>query len=111
LQIRYNLIRDPEPADIIHASAFFHLFEREGQVKAAKRKIKFLNPTNPRAMIFGRNGGPKTLGWEKYVLDAESWRCMWDEVGEATGTRWTTEMDLESDEESIKVTLASYRAR
>jgi ubiquinone/menaquinone biosynthesis C-methylase UbiE len=95
--------------DVIYASAFFHLFEREDQIKAAKRIIRFLRPENPKAMIFGRNEGPKIVGWEKYVLDAESWRRMWDEVGEATGTRWKTEMDLESTDEWIKARFGVYR--
>ena len=96
--------------DIIYASAFFHLFEREAQIKAAKRMVRFLRPENPRAMIFGRNEGPKIVGWEKYVLDTESWRHMWGEVGEATGTRWRTEMDVENSDEWIKVRFGVYRA-
>jgi ubiquinone/menaquinone biosynthesis C-methylase UbiE len=95
--------------DIIYASAFFHLFEREDQIKAAKRMVRFLRPENPRAMIFGRNEGPKIVGWEKYVLDAESWQRMWDEVGEATRTCWRTEMDVESSNEWIKVRFGVYR--
>lgn len=95
--------------DIIYASAFFHLFEREAQVTVAKRMVSFLKPKNPGAMIFGRNGGPKIAGWEKYVLDPESWRRMWDEVGEATGTSWRTEMDVENDDKWIKVIFGVYR--
>lgn len=45
--------------DIIYASAFFHLFECEGQLRAAKRMIGFLRPDNPDAMIYGQNQGPK----------------------------------------------------
>jgi ubiquinone/menaquinone biosynthesis C-methylase UbiE len=95
--------------DIIYASAFFHLFEREAQIKTAKRMVRFLRPENQKAMIFGRNEGPKIVGWEKYVLDAESWRRMWGEVGEATGTCWRTEMDVESTEQWIKVRFGVYR--
>lgn len=95
--------------DIIYASSFFHLFEREDQIKAAKRMVGFLKPDNHNAMIFGRNGGPKIPGWEQYVLDEESWRNMWDEVGEATRTSWRTEMQVESNDEWIKVTFAVYR--
>lgn len=97
--------------DVIYASAFFHLFEREDQVRAAKRMVRFLNPQNPRAMIFGLNGGPKIDGWEKYVLDAGSWQVLWNEVGEATGTVWRTEMDvIENNEDRIRVRFAVYRA-
>lgn len=97
--------------DIIYASAFFHLFEREDQSKAAKRMVRFLNLQNPKAMIFGLNGGPKVEGWEKYVLDVDSWRGMWDGVGEATGTTWRTEMEIiESNENRIRVKFVVYRA-
>ncbi|KAI1752762.1 hypothetical protein F4782DRAFT_499965 [Xylaria castorea] len=95
--------------DIIYASAFFHLFEREDQINAAKRMVGFLKPDNQKAMIFGHNGGPKIVGWEKYVLDEETWGRMWDEVGEATGTSWRTEMNVENNDEWIKVRFAVYR--
>ncbi|KAI1125128.1 hypothetical protein F5Y10DRAFT_13554 [Nemania abortiva] len=95
--------------DIIYASAFFHLFEREDQLKAAKRTVGFLKPHSQNALIFGCNGGPKIPGWEKYVLDEESWGRMWDEVGEATGTSWKTEMNVESNDDCIKVRFAVYR--
>ena len=95
--------------DIIYAAYFFHLFERDGQVKAAKRMVGFMNPENPRTMVFGCNGGPKNDGWEKYVLDAETWQRMWDEVGEATGTSWRTEMDVKSSDDWIDVRFSVYR--
>ncbi|KAK0706979.1 hypothetical protein B0T26DRAFT_744056 [Lasiosphaeria miniovina] len=96
--------------DIVYASFFFHLFERAGQVRAAKRMVGFLRRDNARAVIFGQNGGPKVDGWEKYVLDSASWRDMWGEVGEATGTRWRTEMDVEDGDDWIKVRFGVYRA-
>jgi hypothetical protein len=95
--------------DVIYASDFFHLFKREAQIKAAKRMVRFLKPENTRAMIFGRHQGPKIVEWEKYVLNAESWRRMWDEVGEATGTCWRTDMNVESDDKWIKVRFSVYR--
>ncbi|KAK0705716.1 hypothetical protein B0H67DRAFT_497836 [Lasiosphaeris hirsuta] len=96
--------------DVIYATAFFFLFERHDQLRAAKRMVSFLRSDNPDAMIFGYNNGKKIPGWEKYVLDVESWRSMWDEVGEATGTSWRTEMEMEVDGEWIKVKFAVYRA-
>lgn len=112
-----DMLRDGDPGldklagkvDIIYASAFFHLFEREEQIKAAKRMIQFLKPNSPNAMIFGNNGGPKIPGWEKYVLDEDSWSNMWNEVGKGTGTSWRTEMNVESNDEWIKVKFAVYR--
>lgn len=95
--------------DVIYAQYFFHLFEREDQLKAAKRMVRFLNPRNPNVLIFGRNGGPKVDGWEKYVLDAQAWREMWHEVGEATGMSLWAEMDMESGEDWIKVRFSVCR--
>lgn len=96
--------------DVIYAQYFFHLFERDDQVKAAKRMVRFLRPGNRDVLIFGRNGGLKIEGWEKYVLGAETWQKMWNEVGEATGTSWRTELDLESGDDWIKVRFAVRRA-
>lgn len=97
--------------DIIHAAAFFHLFELEGQLKAARRMVGFLNPENPRVMIFGTNGGPKVDdGWEKYVLDAEGWQGLWDDVGRLTGTEWKTTLDLEETETAILAKFTVCRA-
>ncbi|KAK0619515.1 hypothetical protein B0T14DRAFT_537291 [Immersiella caudata] len=95
--------------DIIYAAFFFHLFEREGQLKAAKRMVRFLRAGNPDVMIFGRNGGPKVEGWEKYVLNEEEWGKLWDEVGEATGTKWRTEMEREEGDDWIKVRFCCLR--
>lgn len=44
------------------------------------------------------------------VLDAKVWGEMWDEVGEATGTKWRTEMEMESGDDWIKVLFVVYRA-
>lgn len=95
--------------DIIYASAFFHLFEKHDQVKAAKRMIRFLKPDNTRAMIFGRNEGKKTEGSGKYVLDSEGWKSVWDDVGEATGTKWRTELVDEGTETWHLVRFVAHR--
>ena len=95
--------------DIIHASAFFHLFEREDQLKAAKRMVGFLRSDNPGVMIFGQNQGPKIDGCEKYVLDPKSWKDLWEEVGQSTDTRWRTEMDVDSSDECNHVRFGVYR--
>ncbi|KAK7919903.1 porphobilinogen deaminase protein [Apiospora marii] len=97
--------------DIIYASAFFHLFEREGQLKAAKRMVGFLRADSPDVMIFGQNQGPKVEGWEKYVLDPGAWAELWEEVGQATGTRWRTEMEVESTDDWNNVRFGVYRER
>ncbi|KAK1756702.1 hypothetical protein QBC47DRAFT_443214 [Echria macrotheca] len=98
--------------DVIYASNFFHLFEREGQVRAAKRMVGFLRAGNPDVLIFGRNMGRKIQGWERYILDERGWRGMWEEVGEATGTAWETTLDVDESEEGwIKVKFVVRRGQ
>ncbi|KAK7949305.1 uncharacterized protein PG986_010191 [Apiospora aurea] len=80
-----------------------------GQLKAAKRMVGFLGPENPRAMIFGQNQGPKIEGWEKYVLDPKRWTNLWEEVGQATGTKWRNEMEVESTDKWNNVRFGVYR--
>ncbi|KAK3357954.1 hypothetical protein B0T25DRAFT_567205 [Lasiosphaeria hispida] len=46
------------------------------------RMAKFLRLGNPDAIIFGQNGGPKIVGWEKYVLDAEGWHSLRDKIAQ-----------------------------
>ncbi|KAI0427182.1 hypothetical protein F5Y09DRAFT_350609 [Xylaria sp. FL1042] len=112
-----NMLLDENPGldkligkvDIIYASAFFHLFERGEHIEAAKQMIRFLKPNNGSTMIFGNNGGPKIPGWEKYVLDKESWSEMWVEIGTMTGTSWRMEMSVESNDEWIEAKFAVYR--
>ncbi|KAM7198367.1 hypothetical protein V8F33_005158 [Rhypophila sp. PSN 637] len=99
--------------DIIYASAFFHLFEAQDQIKAAKRMVHFLKTQdqNPGPVVFGCNGGPRIAGSEKYVLDADAWREVWDVVGQETGTRWKTEMEvIEDNEDRIRTRFVVYRA-
>ncbi|KAI1317382.1 hypothetical protein F5Y16DRAFT_152903 [Xylariaceae sp. FL0255] len=113
-----DMLKDPDSKfeglngiiDIIYASAFFHLFERQDQIRTAKRMIGFLNPNNPDVIIFGQNGGPKVSGWEKYVLDERSWTEMWNEVGKETGTSWRTEMNLESGNDWTRAKFVVYRS-
>ena len=99
--------------DVVYASLFFHLFERGEQVKAAKRMVGFLRKDNPDVVVFGRNMGRKIPGSEKYMLDGEGvqWQCIWDEVGEATGTAWRTEWEVDGgDGDLVTVRFVVRRA-
>lgn len=85
---------------VIHATSFFHLFTWENQIRAATRMVRFLDPNDPEAMIFGRHVGTTTPGdregtggSRKYLHNAESWQSLWDEVGKLTGTSWRTEVN------------------
>ncbi|KXJ90483.1 hypothetical protein Micbo1qcDRAFT_234456 [Microdochium bolleyi] len=45
--------------------------------------------------IGNTNSNSNTMqgGDKRFLHDAQSWQRLWDEVGEATGTRWRTEVD------------------
>lgn len=86
---------------IIHSQSFFHLFSWDLQVKAAKRIIRFLKPNDPNVMIFGRQVGSSEPGNDitmrgttRFLHNAESWQRLWDEVGEQTGTKWKTMIEV-----------------
>ncbi|CAJ2505838.1 Uu.00g132320.m01.CDS01 [Anthostomella pinea] len=85
---------------IIHATSFFHLFTWDDQVQAATRMIRFLDPHDPDATIFGRHVGTTKPGDRqgprdnaRYLHNAETWQKLWDEVGKLTGTAWRTEFE------------------
>ena len=79
--------------DVLHCSAFFHLFTLAEQTSAAKniaelvkkggvivgRQIGSVKPGDVPAI---REGNPS------YRHDVESFDAMWRQVGEATQTRW-----------------------
>lgn len=79
--------------DVIHCSAFFHLFTLEEQIAAAKNIVKLVKEGG---LIVGRQIGsvkPGNVpaikeGSESYRHDVETFGQMWNQVGEATGTRW-----------------------
>ena len=94
--------------DVIYAASFFHLFERDEQVTVAKRMVGFLKDS-PDVLIFGWNEGKKLPGCEKYIVDADTWKGIWEEVGEATGIRWTTQMSVDVSDGWIKVRFSVRR--
>ncbi|KAK0453986.1 uncharacterized protein EV420DRAFT_1645207 [Desarmillaria tabescens] len=73
----------------LHASAFFHLFDEEGQFELAKIMASLLSSA-PGSMIFGSHGsrpekGIRTevasnKGWssDMFCHSPESWRSLWD---------------------------------
>jgi hypothetical protein len=78
--------------DIIHASNFFHLFERDTQVDVAKRVLKLLRP-KPGSLIVGTQAGSTmaqnyTWGKDRQVSffdNPTTWKELWDQVGRETG--------------------------
>ncbi|XDG07173.1 hypothetical protein ABKA04_006788 [Annulohypoxylon sp. FPYF3050] len=79
--------------DVLHCSAFFHLFPREEQLAAAKQIARLVKKGG---MIVGRQMGnlkPRDMpamkqGSFSYTHNVETWGALWKEVGEATQTRW-----------------------
>ncbi|KAK8128784.1 hypothetical protein PG984_009892 [Apiospora sp. TS-2023a] len=79
--------------DVIHCSAFFHLFPLPDQIVAAKQIAPLLKKDG---LLVGRQGGsvrPGNLpaideGSFSYRHDVSTLTAMWDEVGAATGTGW-----------------------
>lgn len=86
--------------DVLHCSAFFHLFTLEEQVKAAKQIAGLVKKGG---VIVGRQIGsvkPGDVpaikeGSVSYRHDVASWDGMWKKVGEATQTRWKVEGSLD----------------
>ncbi|KAI8943185.1 hypothetical protein NX059_001214 [Plenodomus lindquistii] len=93
--------------DIINANSFFHLFDWDDQVKAAKKAIKLLKPV-PGSVIIGRQGGNLEAGdmaqvqKDKSVFwhNPESWKKMWEQVSDETGTKWAVEATFSGEEET-----------
>ncbi|KAH0265545.1 hypothetical protein KCU91_g11383, partial [Aureobasidium melanogenum] len=89
--------------DIIHASSFFHLFGYEGQKKVARRVVQLLKPKKD-SLLVGRQVGNIRAHEEEssasgsgtmFLHNVESWKQMWKEIGEETGTQWKVEAALE----------------
>ncbi|KAG0650565.1 Methyltransferase trt5 [Hyphodiscus hymeniophilus] len=100
--------------DIIYAGSFLHLFEYAKQVEVCKQIVKLLKDTKG-SLLLGRQVGNLDAG--NIVRDTntartvfsdadlrirhnnESFKNMWDEVGEATGTKWRVETEMKEIKE------------
>ena len=79
--------------NVLHCSAFFHLFTLAEQISAAKNIARLLEQDG---VIVGRQIGsvkPGDVpaikeGSSSYRHDVETFDAMWRQVGEATQTRW-----------------------
>jgi len=88
--------------DIIYAGSFLHLFGYDDQVKVCKRIVKLLRDKKG-SLLLGRQVGDvvasetvhntnKNLNMFRH--NSESFKKMWEEVGEATGTKWRVESEM-----------------
>ncbi|KAK4495697.1 hypothetical protein PRZ48_012965 [Zasmidium cellare] len=85
--------------DIIHASAFFHLFNWEEQVEAVTKAIRLLKPKKD-SLILGRQAGsptadsyphPTSRSGEMFRHDPESFDKLVNEVARRTGMQLKAE--------------------
>ncbi|KAK8129683.1 methyltransferase domain-containing protein [Apiospora kogelbergensis] len=95
--------------DVIHATMFLHCFDRPAQLVACQRVITLLK-NQPGVMIVGKQGGV-TKGASarehpvkgpmgqiggvvrtNFLHNVDSFKTLWDEVGQATGTRWNVQV-------------------
>jgi len=92
---------EQQGTDIIHCSAFFHLFTLEDQIAAAKQVAKLVKKGG---FIVGRQMGSVkpgdvpavSEGSMSYRHNPQTLQSMWDTVGSSTGTQWKVDgsMDL-----------------
>lgn len=89
--------------DIFNAGSFFHLFSWDQQVAAVKQVIALLCP-QPGSLLIGRQAGckdpvdpnDKENAPRRYRHDVDTWKRLWRQVEEETGTRWEVEAWIEA---------------
>ncbi|MCJ1445224.1 MAG: hypothetical protein MMC23_005729 [Stictis urceolatum] len=87
-------------ADVVHCSAFFHLFPLPEQIVVAKNVARLVRKGG---VIVGRQSGSVKPGEVPAIkAGSTSWRHdlrtlgeMWDRVGEETGTKWSVDGSLD----------------
>ncbi|KAK3322624.1 hypothetical protein B0H66DRAFT_554854 [Apodospora peruviana] len=94
--------------DIVYVGAVFHLFSLQEQEMMAVRLVQLLAP-RAGSLIIGRQSGSEEAGEFSRAGDKngkshfrhnpQSWRELWDRVGERTGSKWhVEEADLSAPE-------------
>ena len=96
--------------DIVHAASFFHLFDWDGQVAAAKKVVGLLNPASD-SLILGRQAGRAEAGdftaqveqsKSRYWHNPASWTKLWEQVGAETGTHWKVEAEFDEQADRLR---------
>ena len=104
--------------DIVYTGAFFHLFGLEEQERAAMRVVQLLAPRSGSLVVGRQSGseeagefsssraGDKRGGGRKHFRhNPQSWKELWDRVGEKTGTKWEVEADVRTREYTLAAEL------
>jgi SAM-dependent methyltransferase len=103
--------------DVIFIVHVLHQWDWATQILACKELVRLLKAA-PGSLVVGYQGGTKDLAartkWNKennqnkFTLhDADTFRRMWDVVGEETGTKWSTEAEM-VDELNYRTEETSY---
>jgi hypothetical protein len=98
--------------NIIYTGALFHLFGLEEQKRIAITVVQLLAP-QPRSIVCGQQSGNEkpgeygrkgdTSGRKSFRHNPQSWKELWEHVGEVTGSKWEVEADLDSPEFVLSV--------
>jgi len=88
---------------IIYVGDLFHLFNLEDQEKIASRIVQLL-ASKPGALVLGRQSGSESAGESSrsgnhsgrktFRHSPESWKALWNRVGQSTGSKWAVEANL-----------------
>nr|A0A348HAY0.1 RecName: Full=O-methyltransferase phiE; AltName: Full=Phomoidride biosynthesis cluster protein E [fungal sp. ATCC 74256]BBG28502.1 putative methyltransferase [fungal sp. ATCC 74256] len=105
-----EVLKDVEgKIDVVHAGSFFHLFDWDQQVTAAKRVVRLLRP-QPGSILVGKQAGDVNAGQKsrpgklgsRYRHNAESWKKLWQQVAAETGTQWEVSVRELEDKEYFR---------
>lgn len=86
--------------DVLYAGSLLHLFDYEGQIQVCELIIELLKPVKD-SVVLGRQVGNVVAGEtprkttdsnRMYRHNDESFKKMWKDLGEKTGTKWKVEV-------------------
>jgi hypothetical protein len=95
--------------DIIYTGSFLHLFGYAEQFEICKRIVRLLRDRKG-SLLVGRQVGNLDAGEQVHRTNksqtmfrhnVESFKKLWDEVGESTGTKWRVEAELSKVDEGF----------
>ena len=91
--------------DVINANSLLHLFTWEEQITVTSRLVSFTK-NGPGSMILGRQVGAVEAGEYRglnegatsYRHNVDSFRQLWKEVEERTGSKWEVDAHLDMED-------------